>query len=85
MLWPIYHIRNKQYYSASFDVNSGQAIGKDVIECLSLQLLTSSLLETPCSRKTITWAKNYNDSLKLSRPKPKAGNILKSNFFSFIV
>ena len=40
-----------KFYSVSFDVNSGQAIGKDAIECLSLQLLTSSLLETPCSRK----------------------------------
>ena len=28
-------------------MNSGQAIGKDAIECLSLQLL-----ETPCSRKS---------------------------------
>ena len=37
--------------SANFDVSSRQAIGNDAIDCLSLQLLISSLLETPCSRK----------------------------------
>ena len=30
--------------------------------------------------KKITWAQNYNASLKLSRPYIKAGNILKLKF-----
>ena len=46
-------------------MNSGQAIGKDAMECLSLQLLTRSFLKLHDQEKTITWGKNYNASLKL--------------------
>ena len=61
--------RNK-FNFASFDVNSGLAIGKDAIGCLSLQLLTRSLLKIK-----ITWAQNYNASLNLKQMDKKLNKL----------